>query len=155
MRRLILTTAIVSSLVIAGCGSDDDGDASAATGSDLDTYCAELKAAFGDDQDPGFDQFFTDHPEPTLEDWAAFLPGPIAQLTSARDGIEALDPPAEVADEHAAVVDAVTAMVDSFQVSLDAAESGDQAAFDANGQAPGDEMEAALTDLGATCGFEE
>jgi hypothetical protein len=166
MRSLILTTAIVSTLVFAGCGSDDDNasaaitEASAATpariaaGTELDTYCSELKAAFGDNQDPGFDQFFADHPEPTLDDWAAFLPGPIAMLTSALDGIEALDPPQEVADEHAAVIDAVTAVRDSFQVGLDAAESGDQAAFDANGQAPGDEMEAAIGTLGATCGFE-
>lgn len=166
MRSLILTTAIVSSLVMTGCGSDDD-DASAATiegaattpspaatGSDLDAYCADLQAAFGG-EDPGFEQFFADHPEPTLEDWAAFLPGPIAALTSTLDGLDALDAPAEVADEHAAAVDAVTAVRDSFQVGLDAAESGDQAAFDENGQAPGEEMEAALVPLGVACGFEE
>jgi outer membrane murein-binding lipoprotein Lpp len=166
MRSLILTTAIVSSLVIAGCGSDDDNasaatieasattPAPAATGSDLDAYCADVQAAF-DGEDPGFDQFFTDHPEPTLEDWAAFLPGPIASLTSSVDNLDALDPPVDVADQHAAVVDAVTAVRDSFQVGLDAAVSGDQAAFDANGQAPGDEMEAAIATLGATCGIEE
>lgn len=167
MRSLILTTAIVSSLVIAGCGSDNDNasaatieasattPAPAATGSDLDAYCADLQAAFEGAQDPGFEQFFADHPEPTLKDWAAFLPAPIASLTSSLDNLDALDPPAEVADQHAAVVNAVTAVRDSFQVSLDAAESGDQAAFDANGQAPGDEMEAAITTLGATCGIEE
>jgi hypothetical protein len=170
MRHQIListavATAAISSLALSGCGDDDvdalpvttaaAADQAPETGSDLAGYCADLQAAFGEDGDPGFGQFFADHPEPTLDDWAAFLPGPIAGLTAVIDGIAALDPPAEVADEHIAVVDAMTAVRDSLQTGLDFAAAGDQAGFDQNGQAPGDAMEAAAAQLGAACGFEE
>lgn len=148
----IITTALVSSLALSGCGGDDDDAAEAAAVPDRDSYCAEL-ASLDDGEDPGFDQFFADHPEPTLEDWAAFLPGPIAQLSDSIEQFGAIEPATELEAEHDAVLAAMTAVRDSFQVGLDAAEAGDQAAFDANGQAPGDAMEQAMVELGTACGI--
>jgi hypothetical protein len=165
MRSLIITTAVVSSLALSACGGDDDGASAAASQetttaevpaagtSDVEEYCAQL-AALDDGRDPGFDQFFADHPEPTLEEWATFLPGPIEMLSDMLEEFENIDPATDLADEHADVIAAMTAVRDSFQNGLDAAEGGDQAAFDANGQAPGDEMEEAMATLGAACGLE-
>jgi hypothetical protein len=81
-------------------------------------------------QDPGFDQFFADHPEPTLEDWAAFLPGVVSVMDRMADTLEST--PAAPEDE-AAVAAAVTAIVavrDNFDRSHEAAAAGDQEAFD-------------------------
>jgi ABC-type glycerol-3-phosphate transport system substrate-binding protein len=166
MRSLILTTVLVSSLALAACGGDDDS-ASAATAqaptttaappaasSDVEAYCARL-AGLDDGRDPGFDQFFTDHPEPTLDDWAAFLPGPIAMLSDMVDEFDGIDPPSELVEEHTAVLDAMAAVRDAFQLAFDLAEAGDQAAFDEAGQAPGDAMEEAMATLGAACGLED
>jgi hypothetical protein len=83
----------------------------------LDTVCA------GDD--PGFDQFMTEHPEPTAEDWAAFLPQPIQMLTEVTACIADSDPPALLVDEIDAVVAAMTGVRDKTAEALAAAQAGD------------------------------
>ncbi|MDA3039194.1 MAG: hypothetical protein O3C27_06625, partial [Actinomycetota bacterium] len=82
-----MTSSAAFLLLLAGCGEDDTSDATTdATESaapddsarpvvsgDLspeeEAYCAEL-AALPEGKDPGFDAFFAENPEPSLEDWA-------------------------------------------------------------------------------------
>lgn len=128
-------------LALGACSSDDDGSESAAASTTtttaapaeaptLEAYCAEIRTA-AEGGDPGFDQFFTDHPDPTLEDWAAFLPEAVDAMEQSIAAIDAVVPAAEAADAQADVLAAMTTVKDSFASALDAAEAGDQQAFDA------------------------
>ncbi len=165
LAALLAAGALV--LALGACSSDDDGGGdraaaetttSAAAPVDLATYCTEIQDAAGGG-DPGFDQFFTDHPDPTLEDWAAFLPDTVDAMEQSISAIEAVEPAAEAADAHAEVMAAMTTVKDSFAASLADAEAGDQEAFDAEEATNQDEnvpaMEAAFTTVKDLCGIDD
>lgn len=174
MRRLIVNGSAVLLLLLIGCSDDDDASATtAATESttagetqagsvDLtpeeEAYCAEL-AALPDSGDPGFDAFFAEHPEPTLADWAEFLPGVVDSIRAGLADFDAVDPPASLADAHQDVSEAMTAVADSLDAALTAAEAGDQAAYDAaeaeNQGGLSATMEEAMSALGGVCGLGE
>src|SRR3954449_2759784 len=112
------TAAIVVALV--GCGSDAKND-SASTATALaakatpadpanTAYCAEFKRTADGFGDPGIDAIFKDNPNPTMAQWAAFLPAPIAKFHGWVDQINALKPTADLSDEQAAVVEKLSAM---------------------------------------------
>jgi hypothetical protein len=174
MRKLIVNGSAALLLLLIGCGDDDTSSATtdatettvttpAGTGSasaDLTpeeaAYCAEL-AALPDSGDPGFDAFFTEHPEPTLEDWAEFLPGVVDDLRTGLAAFDAVEPPPSLADARQDVHDAMSAVADSFDAALAAAEAGDQAAYDAaeaeNQGGLSATMEEAMNALGGVCGL--
>lgn len=120
-------------------------------------YCAELQA-LPEGGDPGFEAFFAEHPEPTLEDWAEFLPGPIADMRAGIEPFAAIEPPPSMAEMHQDVNDALTAVAESFEEALAAAEAGDQAGYDAAEAANQNEltpaMEESMAVLGGACGLE-
>jgi hypothetical protein len=116
---------VVASFALVACGDDDDKDSGRATHEEWFTAACEQLGSL----DPGFDAFFADHPEPTLDDWAAFLPTPIAvveQLIVAAN----LPHPAEDDAKLAAAIAAVNKVQDTWQATIDAANAGDQATFD-------------------------
>lgn len=186
MIKTITTTLSIAAfvgLMLAGCGSSsDDAKKEAATtttvvAKDSTTtaaaagtpttaeFCVAADAAFGGYQ-PGFDAIFEDNPEPTLKEWAAFLPEPIRESDDVIAALEEVEPSDEVADDFEAALAAMHAVSDNFHDSLDAAEAGDQAAFDAaeeanqgtedgSGEVQGgdaDAMGAALDKVVAYCG---
>ncbi len=123
-----------------------------------EAYCAEL-AALPDSGDPGFDAFFAEHPDPTLADWAEFLPGVVDSIRAGLADFDAVDPPASLTDAHQDVSEAMTAVADSLDAALTAAEAGDQAAYDAaeaeNQGGLSATMEEAMSALGGVCGLGE
>ena len=165
MRKLIVAGSAALLLVLVGCsGDDDDTDnatsetTEAATGeltADEAAYCADLEAL--PDEDPGFDAFFTEHPEPTLDDWAEFLPGVVEQLRSSVEDFDAIEPPASFVDAHQSLSGAMTEVADSLDAALAAAEAGDQAAYDAaeaeNQGELSPALDEAMSTLVTTCGL--
>jgi hypothetical protein len=150
------SAAAFAGLVLGACGSDSDDAATTTTRAPAATaapttepepttkptttatddapttaeFCTAADKAFGGFE-PGIDAIFEDHPEPTLADWAAFLPGPTKEFDAVIARLEKVEPSAEAADELAAAIDAMQAVADNFHDSIDAAEAGDQVAFDA------------------------
>jgi hypothetical protein len=119
-----LTGLALLPAVAVACG-DDDGDA--VTHEEwFQAVCDKLGG-----QDPGFDRFFADHPEPTLEDWAAFLPGVVSMMDTMADTLENTPTAPEDEAAVAAAVTAISAVRDNFDSARQAATAGDQAAFDA------------------------
>ena len=141
--------AVLAALVLGGCSSD-----SAPAPSDQ-AFCADAKAAFGDYQ-PGFDAIFDEHPEPTLEQWAAFLPSPTKAFDEVRTRVEAVDVSPGLADEFAAATDAMDTVSANYHRSIDTARAGDQAAFtaveDKNQNTDLPAMGKAFDSLKAACG---
>ncbi len=172
MRRLIANASAALLLLLIGCSSDDsssatteatettDSDDTQSASADLtpeeEAYCAEL-AALPEGGDPGFDAFFTEHPEPTLADWAEILPNVIDNLRAGLVAFDAVEAPPSMADARQDVHDAMTAVGDSLDVGLAAAEAGDQAAYDAaeaeNQGKLSATMEEAMNVLGGVCGL--
>jgi hypothetical protein len=113
MWSAVLAVAVTAA---AACG-DDDAETAAEYGARIDTECPG--------EDPGFDAFMTEHPEPTAEDWARFLPQPTEMLTTLAACISDSDPPAELQDGIDAVVAAMHVVIDDFDNALAAAEAGD------------------------------
>jgi hypothetical protein len=156
MRRSLLIAATLPLVVgIAACGDDDNqAVASART---TEAYCADLRAV-QDDEGPT-EAFFAEHPDPTLEDWAAGLPDIIARAKEGRDRFAAIRPSDELADERRALVDSLNAVIASFEAGLDKARAGDQAAFDAEEQRNQGEnvpaLESAFQALTKVCGGAE
>jgi hypothetical protein len=125
MRKPLLIGLALMPVVAVGCG-DDDGDA--VTHDEWFQAICEKQATV---EFPDFDQFFADHPEPTLDDWAAFLP---QAVTAFEQFIDAIDSTPRAPDDEAgidAVVAAMTKVRDNFADAQEAAEAGDQTAFDA------------------------
>lgn len=79
--------------------------------------------------DSAFEQFFADHPEATLDDWAGFLPEVVTEMDKL---VAVTDLPHPKSDEAkvTALKSAITKVRNNFSVSLDAAKAGDQEAFD-------------------------
>jgi len=141
----LLAVAVLGGAVLAGCGSDSDreeaGGAAVSTteatgattttvgGQTLEQFCAEVQTAFGDYQ-PGFDAIFEDNPDPSLEEWAAFLPAATEEFDEMIARVAAVEPAPEVADEFEAAIDAMETVSQNFHGSIEAAAAGDQATFD-------------------------
>lgn len=166
LSALLAAGALV--LALGACSSDDGGGESAAAdqttttaaadGVSLDSYCTAIQDAAGGGE-PGFDQFFADHPDPTLEDWAGFLPDVVDQMDATITAIDAVEPAPEAAEAQADVVAAMTTVKDSFAASLADAEAGDQEAFDAEEATNQNEnvpaMEASFTVVKDLCGIDD
>lgn len=174
MRKLIVNASATVLLLLIGCSDDNTATTSATTAAtesassgespsgsaDLspeeEAYCAEL-AALPEGGDPGFDAFFTEHPEPTLADWAEFLPAVVDDLRAGIAAFDAVEPPPSLADARKDVHDAMTAVGDSLDAGLTAAEAGDQEAYDAaeaeNQGGLAATMEEAMNALGGVCGL--
>ena len=172
MRRMLL--AGVAALVLVGVSacSDDGDDATTATGAadpvsapggadpTVFVYCTSMDAAFTDsgfnDVPSELEAFFTEHPDPTLDDWAAFLPDTIATVDSVVVALEAVTPPADLAEAHQTLIASVSAVGDAYEDGLAAADAGDQAAYDAseslNQAVASPAMEEAFGPLGEACG---
>lgn len=177
-----LSIAVLVGLVLSGCGSSsDDADRKATTttvaAKDTTTseaaaatpttaeFCIAAEKAFGDFQ-PGIDAIFEEHPNPTLEDWAAFLPEPTQEFDAVIAALNEVEPSDEVSDDFEAALAAMQTVSDIFHDAIDAAEAGDQAAYDAaeeanqggeddSGEVQGgasDAMGAALDKVIAYCG---
>jgi hypothetical protein len=152
-RALIIVATLPLAVIVASCGDDDDADTVAAARTDAQ-YCSDLQA-LPTGEGPT-DAFFAAHPDPTLEDWAEGLPDVIETAKSQRDEFAAIDPSTGLADERQALLDAFGGVISSFESSLDAAEAGDQDAFDAEEKANQDTNVPALMDafeaLTGACG---
>lgn len=129
MRRSLLAATLPLVIGLAACGDDDDDSATAAAARTDAEYCAGLEG-LPDDGGPT-EAFFEAHPDPTMTDWAGGLPDIIARSKDTRDHFAEVEPSPGLGDERQAVLDALDAVTRSFGASLDAAEAGDQAAFDA------------------------
>lgn len=176
MNKTITTALAVAALVglgLGGCGSSSDDAAkepattttTAAAAPTTAEFCIAADAAFNGFQ-PGFDAIFEDNPEPTLVDWAAFLPEPIEEFDAVIARLAKVEPSTEVADDFEAALAAMQVVSDDLHASLDAAEAGDQAAFDAAEEAnqgsedasgevqggDGDAMGAAIDKMITACG---
>ncbi|MBI4884004.1 MAG: hypothetical protein HY826_08115 [Actinobacteria bacterium] len=114
----------MASSALAACGDDEKGSDRATHDEWFAAACEVLAEA-----DPGFDAFFAAHPEPTLADWAEFLPHAIEELNKL-EVVADLSHPIELDAPLAAAVAAVHKLQDTWQASVDAANAGDQATFD-------------------------
>jgi hypothetical protein len=133
-RKAVATTAVIitAGLGLAAVGAPPAGAAAQPTGA-TKQYCAEVKQIADDFGDPGIDAIFEGNPEPSLADWAAFLPGPIARMQAFADDLEATDPPGALAPDVRTVVKRWAAVIAYYEAVQDAAAAGDQKAFDALG----------------------
>lgn len=141
----VAVTALVLSAPLAACGGDETATATTAAAADTtaatETTAAATETTAGLPEDvaalvqhlqtecaggdPGFDQFMTEHPEPTAEEWAAFLPQPHQMLGDVVACIADSDPPEGLADEIDAVVETMNVVVADLAAALEAAEAGD------------------------------
>jgi hypothetical protein len=155
--KAVLTAAVMVTMGLAfTAGSAAQAGAATKPTGALAGYCAQLQQLGEQFGDPGIDAIFEDNPNPTLAQWAAFLPGPIAKLQAFADDIEATDPPRPVAKSVAKVVKRLRAVSTMFDDSRRAAAAGDQKAFDAAGARRDGlvkKMEKAFARVGTTCGF--
>jgi hypothetical protein len=164
MRKTISAAALGSILALGACGSSGNepkaSAASAATPTTLtkDAFCQQLKQTGDSFGDPGIDAIFKDNPNPTLAQWAAFLPAPIARMRSFITQLKAIPAPTnDLAGKQQAVVDSFTAVADALDDSLSAAKTGDQAMFSAAESKNQDEatpkLQSSFEALGGACGF--
>jgi hypothetical protein len=130
MAKVALSVAALA-VPLAACGDDDEQAVET-------TVPAETLADFGarlqtdcPGGDPGFDRFLAEHPEPTVEQWAAFLPSPLGMLSSFAACIDASNPPAPLTDEIESAVTAMGVVVGDLEKALAAAKAGDLEAVDA------------------------
>jgi hypothetical protein len=113
--------ALLSPLgTVTACGDDDASDDAVTEEEYRDAICARTAGL-----DPGFDAFFAEHPEPTLDDWAAFLPGVVATMNELYEALDETPAPAEFQAAVDDAVDAIGTVRDNFQASADAAAAGD------------------------------
>ena len=101
---------------------------------------------------------FKDNPNPTLAQWAAFLPAPIARMREFIGQVKAIPAPdPDLSSKQQAVVTNLTAVADALDDSLAAAKVGDGARFSAAESRNQDEASPKLASsfdaLGGACGF--
>lgn len=121
--------AVALGLMAAGACSDDDTAAPSTT-----EAAAETAEAFGarieaecPGEEPGFDIFLGEHPEPTAADWAEFLPQPLAMVTTLSACIRDSGPPSELRAGVNAVADALDVVAADLEKGLESARAGDLA----------------------------
>ncbi len=146
MNRVIIGGLAALAVLTGACGDDDD-----AGGPDADVTHEEWFQAICDRLgpiDPGFEAFFAEHPQPSLDEWADFLPTPIGVMEQFADVLESTPHAPEDTEVIDDAVDAVITLRDDYQAALDAALDGDQEAFDEadsrSQNTSGPAMEAAL-----------
>jgi hypothetical protein len=146
-RRPLALALVAAAALAAGCGDDPAPTTEA--------YCTSLQA-LPQGGDPLGD-FFREHPDPTLEDWAAVLPEVIPNMRESLDRFAAVEPSAELADEKAAFVGALGTVIENFEQASAAASAGDQARFDELETRNQDEnvpaMESAMEAVTGACGL--
>jgi hypothetical protein len=113
----VTLAACVAGLALTACGDDEPTETAQQY---LERVQEECPGG-----DPGFDPFLSEHPEPNAQDWAGFLPQPLAMLSTMTECIAASDPPDALQDEVDAVTAASQVVVDDFEEALAAAEAGD------------------------------
>lgn len=120
---------------LAACGDDDT---TASTTTAAPTTTTESLADFGarietdcPGEDPGFDVFLGEHPEPTAEDWAEFLPQPHSMLVELRACLADSNPPAVLQDGFDTMLAAFDVVIADLATALAAAEAGDLEGVDA------------------------
>lgn len=119
--------AVAVALMAASACGDDDSTAATTT-----TAVEETAEEFGaridaecPGEEPGFDIFLGEHPEPSAADWAAFLPEPLEMVTSLATCIRESDPPTELKDGVFAVADALDVVAADLEEALESATAGD------------------------------
>ena len=143
-RRLIplaLVAALLLSLaaVAAACGGDDDdggGNGGGNGGAELtlEEYFQELQDLAVEFDERGtevgdkFDDPSVETDEDAINATRDFLDGSLVVLTDFVDGLEGLNPPAEVQEEHDAAVTAGQAMVTLFEGLVEDAADAESAA---------------------------
>jgi hypothetical protein len=128
-RLASVAVAVVAAIGPAVSGAGVAGAASMPKAG-VRNYCAQLDEIGQQHGDPGIDAIFENNPDPTLAQWAAFLPGPVERMRSFADEIAATDPPKPVARDVAAAVRRLRAVARLFDGAQQAAADGDQEAFD-------------------------
>lgn len=90
MNRALIGGLAALALISTGCGENDDTGSAASASEDVthEEWFADICAEFAALGEPAFDGFFTDSPEPTLDDWAAFLPEAITYVEDLAGTIE-------------------------------------------------------------------
>jgi len=156
-RIAVATTALLitagASLTTAGAAAA--GAAAQPTGA-TKQWCTQVKQIAEDFGDPGIDAIFDGNPNPTLAQWAAFLPGPIARMQKFSDDLEASDPPKAMAADVKAVVKRWTAVIALYTAAQKAAAAGDQKVFDASEGKKDpliNKLGKAMNTVGKACGF--
>ena len=110
---------------LVACGDDEKADPTTTTVAETAAQFVErAKSTCGEFQ-PGFDEFFSEHPTPTAADWAEFLPTQIDGFGTFDQCIKDSAPPTELQDEVVAVTAAMDVVLADLQTALDAAEAGD------------------------------
>lgn len=127
----VAVTVAALAAPLSACG-DDDAVSVATTAAPTSAEAAETVEEFGaridsecPGEDPGFDPFYAEHPEPTAEDYVAFLPAPLEMMDRLITCVESSDPPAEIADDVANVVEAMAVVRADIDAALIAAKAGD------------------------------
>lgn len=126
----VLTVLVVVALggALTACG-DDDTTASTTTASTTTTESlADFGARIESDcpgEDPGFDVFLGEHPEPTAEDWAGFLPQPHSMVVDLRACLADSSPPAALREGFDSMLAAFDVVIADLAAALAAAEAGD------------------------------
>jgi hypothetical protein len=151
------TNLIVGLAVAAGLGGacSDDPETSAPT---TEAYCEVLAAMPEDDAGGPIDEIFEIYgDDPTLENWAEFLPSAIESIREDRETFDAIEPSAELSDQKADLIASLDEVIGNFEASRSAAAAGDQAEFDAvEEENQGEDvpvMVAAFEAIGTACGL--
>ncbi|MFN8019525.1 MAG: hypothetical protein U0P45_15595 [Acidimicrobiales bacterium] len=176
MHKTTALAAIVLSaaLGLAACSSSDDGadattttkakatttKAADATPASRDATCAEIAKAVGSYQPHIDDIFANGNDDPTLAEWAAFLPKELDAMQQALDAAKAVEVPADDPDLAAALDQTISdfdAVHQDLADSQAAAAKGDEAAFKAaeakNQGADGEALQKSSGVVGELCGF--
>ncbi len=134
--------ALALSASLAACGDDDTTTTAAvadtAAAADPTAAATETSVAVPADVaaliehfdtvctgEPGFDQFMTEHPEPTAQDWAEFLPQQHQMLSGIVACIADSDVPARLTEEIDVVIETMNVVVADLAAAAAAAEAGD------------------------------
>jgi hypothetical protein len=142
-------------------GGGTAGEGTTAAGASTDpadiAFCQDLQAAFGDYQ-PHIDDIFTQYGDnPTLAQWAAFLPDEVAKMDAMIERVSAVEPSPNLADDLQAAVAAFQTMSKNFHDTIAAAEAGDETEFkrleDENQNTNTPALQAATSTIGTACGF--
>jgi hypothetical protein len=124
MRAVVAVAVAV--MTASACGDDDAAapNTTAAAEETAQAYVARIESECPG-EDPGFDAFLSDHPEPTAEDWAGFLSEPLEMVTTMSECISESDPPATLQSQIDDVVSAMDVVAADLESALASAKAGD------------------------------
>lgn len=121
-------TAAVAMVTIAGlaaCGDDEKADPTTTTVAETAAAYLDRVQAECPGFQPAFDDFYSQHPNPTAADYSEFLPSQIDGLSANGECIKASKPLADLNDEVGGVTDAFDLVIADVQKALDAAKADD------------------------------